>query len=168
MNKMNLHPIGRIANRAETVRIELFPRYAAGLKGLEGYGHVQVLWWADACDNASARSVLVEAKPYRHGPDEMGVFALRSPERPNPVAVSNAAVACIDVAGGTIGLDWIDAFDGTPVLDVKPYVPGLDRIEAPATPAWCAHWPGSVEESGAFDWAAEFNFPAREARDGSR
>ena len=158
MNIMKISPIGKIVNNGNQVRIELEPRYAAGLKGLEGYSHVQVLWWADGCDNEADRNTLLEKKPYKSGPDEMGVFALHSPERPNPVAVSNAAIAGVDAYEGTLDLHYLDAFDGTPVIDLKPYVPGVDRVETPKTPDWCRHWPKSWEESAAFDWASEFNF----------
>ena len=158
MDGINLNPIGKIENGDSGARIVLDSAFRAGLKGLSGYSHVQVLWWLDKCDNPRDRGTLVETKPYKKGPDEIGVFALRSPERPNPIAVSNAAVAYVDAAAGTVGLRWIDAADGSPVLDLKPYTPSIDRVERPVTPGWCAHWPKSVEESGGFDWAAEFNF----------
>ena len=158
MNNIQLFPIGKIVNKSGIAQVVLAPPYTAGLKGLSGFGHVQILWWMDACDNPSDRAVLLEAKPYTHGPGELGVFALRSPERPNPVAVTTAAIAFVDEAAGIIGLQWIDAFDGSPVLDLKPYTPSLDRVGRPVTPGWCAHWPRSHEESAAFDWAAEFNF----------
>lgn len=88
----------------------------------------------------------------------MGVFALRSPERPNPIAVSNADIAYVDEENGVVGLYYIDAFDGTQVIDLKPYTPSIDRIANPETPQWCSHWPKFYEESGDFDWEAEFNF----------
>ena len=53
---------------------------------------------------------------------------------------------------------YIDAFDGTPVIDLKPYVPSVNKIENPKTPNWCSHWPKSYEESGNYDWESEFNF----------
>ena len=64
----------------------------------------------------------------------------------------------IDHENGLIRIAYIDADDGTPVLDLKPYTPSLDRVESPDVPDWCAHWPRSVEESGDFDWENEFNF----------
>ena len=158
MDDMKIFSIGKIVNREETVCVELNPKYAAGLMGLEGYGHVQVLWWADGCDNEACRNILTEKKPYKKGPDEIGVFATRSPERPNPIAVSNVDIAYVDIEKGIVGLYYIDAFDGTRVIDLKPYVPSIDRIEDPKTPDWCSHWPKSCEESGGFDWEAEFNF----------
>ncbi len=74
------------------------------------------------------------------------MFAARSPERPNPIAVSNAAIAYVDEEKGVVGLYWIDALDGTPVLDLKPYTPGIDRIERPRG----AHTgPGRMKRAGA-------------------
>lgn len=157
MNKINISPIGKIVNGNE-VKVILDPKYAKALKGLEGYSHVQILWWMNGSDNQRDRNVLVEKKPYKNGPDEIGVFALRSPERPNPIAVSNVNIAYVDEESGTVGLYYIDAFDGSQVLDLKPYTPSIDRIENPMTPDWCSHWPKSYEESGHFDWEAEFNF----------
>lgn len=158
MNEIKLTPIGRILNDSAAPRIVLDPAYRPGLKGLAAYGHVQVLWWMDRCDNPSDRSTLVETKPYVKGPAELGVFALRSPERPNPIALTTAPIARVDGQSGVVFLHFIDAFPGSLVLDLKPYTPGIDRVERPATPAWCAHWPRSFEESAHFDWASEFNF----------
>ncbi len=157
MNEIKVYPIGKIENESEA-RIVLDPAYAKGLQGLAGYSHAQILWWMDGCDNPRDRGTLVEEKPYTKGPEALGVFALRSPERPNPIAVSSAQIAYVDETDGTVGLFYIDAFSGSAVLDIKPYTPSVDRVETPVTPAWCAHWPKSCEESGGFDWAEEFNF----------
>lgn len=158
MNEIKVFPIGTIQNESKEASIRLAPAYRKGLKGLSGYSHVQVIWWMDRCDTPADRSTLVERKPYTKGPDELGVFALRSPERPNPIAVSNADIAYIDEEAGTVGLSYIDAFSGSAVLDLKPYTPSMDRVENAATPEWCRHWPGSYEQSAGFDWASEFNF----------
>lgn len=88
----------------------------------------------------------------------MGVFATRSPLRPNPLALTAVSVLDLDNQTGIIKIAYIDANDGTPVLDIKPYTPSLDRVENPQVPSWCDHWPKSVETSGAFNWAEEFNF----------
>ncbi len=158
MNGIKILPIGKIENNEKMVCIKLEKKYAGGLKGLNGYSHVQVLWWADGCDNESDRNILTEKKPYKNGPENIGVFALHSPERPNPIAVSNVNIAYVNEERGIVGLYYIDAFDGTQVIDLKPYVPSVDRIENPCVPDWCSHWPKSYEESGNFNWEAEFNF----------
>ena len=107
------------------------------------------------------RATLQISRPYIRGPERLGVFSTRSPQRPNPLAVSCAQVLCVDSACGAVDLAYLDAADGTPVLDLKPYTPSLDRVERPGGPDWCAHWPGSVEASGAFDWSSEFAFESQ-------
>lgn len=95
---------------------------------------MNIFWWFDRCDNETDRSVLSEAKPYTKGPDTLGAFATRSPQRPNPIALSCAYITSINVDNGVIGLAYIDADDQSPVLDIKPYTPSLDRVEVPQVP----------------------------------
>lgn len=64
----------------------------------------------------------------------MGVFATRSPQRPNPIAITTVDIANIDYEEGAIQLYYIDAFDNTDVIDIKPYTPSIDRINNPTTP----------------------------------
>ena len=64
----------------------------------------------------------------------------------------------IDAHRGRIQIAYIDAEDGSPVLDIKPYTPSLDRIDNPGLPDWCSHWPHCVEDSADFNWEDEFNF----------
>jgi tRNA-Thr(GGU) m(6)t(6)A37 methyltransferase TsaA len=155
MNKMEVHPIGRIACKDGEFSVVLSPEYGPALRGLEGHSHVQVIWWFDRTENQAS---LVEEKPYAKGPEELGVFATRSPMRPNPIAISSVDIAYVDEETATEGLYYIDAYPGSLVLDLKPYTPSIDRVESPSVPEWCAHWPKSYEESGDFDWEAEFNF----------
>ena len=158
MKEFKVFSIGKIINKETNICISLESKYSDGLKNLDGYSHIQVIWWADNCDNEQIRATLVEEKPYKNGPESIGVFALRSPERPNPIAISNAEISYVDSENGVIGLYYIDAFDNTPVLDIKPYTPSIDRIEHPEVPQRCRHWPISYEESGDFPWENEFNF----------
>lgn len=150
--------IGVIRSDDDGFRIELAPEYREALIDLDGFSYINVFWWFSGCDNETDRNVLSEAKPYTNGPDRLGTFATRSPQRPNPIALSCAFVTYIDTKNGVIGLTYMDADDQSPVLDIKPYTPSLDRVEQPGGPAWCSHWPHSVETSGAFDWDSEFNF----------
>ena len=155
---LRLNSIGVIVNREGETYLALHKEYAPGLTGLTGFSHVQVLWWFDGCDNEADRRVLVNDRPYTNGPARMGTFATRSPQRPNPIAVTTAQVIWSDPENALLGLAYIDARDGTPVLDIKPYTPSLDRVESPAVPDWCSRWPSSLEGSGDFDWEKEFNF----------
>ena len=154
----SLYPIGKIITNHGQSCLQINREYVAALMGLEGFSHIQVLWWFDGCDTAQERAKLIETKPYVHGPDRVGVFAMRSPSRPNPIALSCAGVTFVDYENGIVGLTYIDANNGSPLLDIKPYTPSLDRVETPRVPSWCAHWPASCESSGDFDWESEFNF----------
>jgi len=155
---MKLNPIGVINAYGGEYKVLLDEKYKDGLKGLEGFSHLQIIWWFNGCDNQEDRSVIVNEKPYTNGPAVMGTFATRSPERPNPIAISVCEVKKIDYEKGIIELMYIDGFTGTPVLDIKPYTPSLDKVNNVKTPQWCSHWPKAYEEGGDFDWSKEFNF----------
>lgn len=156
MNEYLVCEIGKIRSDDNGFSIELKSEYRQSIEGLEGFGHIQVLWWFSGCDDAQSRATRMERSPYRKAPPTLGTFATRSPMRPNPIALSCASVRSIDKGNGVLWLDYIDAEDQSPVLDIKPYTPSLDRVETPTVPQWCAHWPMNVETSGEFDWANEF------------
>lgn len=154
----DLIPIGKFEiTNGETI-IKVYQQYHIAMEGLAEFSHLQILWWFDRCDNENCRNKLIEEKPYKNGPELLGAFATRTPERPNPIAVSTIQVLAVDVLNGIIRIPYADAFSGTPILDIKPYIPCVDRVEKVQLPNWCNHWPKSVEMSGEFDWSAEFNF----------
>ncbi len=155
MASLQVNTVGGIKCDSDGMRIILDKAFAPALTGLDGFSHIQILWWFSECDNAKHRNTLTETKPYRHSPDTLGTFATRSPMRPNPIALDCVQVTYIDHENATIGLAYIEAFDGSPVLDIKPYTPSLDRVESPTVPDWCCHWPKCYEESGNFDWEQE-------------
>ncbi|MCC5980065.1 MAG: tRNA (N6-threonylcarbamoyladenosine(37)-N6)-methyltransferase TrmO [Salinarimonas sp.] len=98
--------------------IHLDPRYAAGLKDLETCSHVIVLYFMDG-----ARRDIVLQRP-RHYAGGRGVFALRSPARPNPIALSVARLEAVD--GTALRVRGLDCLDGTPLVDIKPYFASID------------------------------------------
>ena len=157
-NDYEVKPIGKFEAVDGSMRIRVYPEYRDAMTGLEDFAYVQVLWWFSRCDNKGSRSKQTEQKPYKKGSAILGTFATRAPERPNPIAVSTLFAASVDEENGIISLPYADAFPGTPVLDIKPYIPSLDRAESVRMPQWCAHWSASIEQSGDFDWASEFNF----------
>jgi tRNA-Thr(GGU) m(6)t(6)A37 methyltransferase TsaA len=110
--------------------IVLDPRWADGLKGLETVSHVIVLYWMD-----KARRDLVRQAP-RHYREQRGTFALRSPVRPNPIALSVARLLRIE--GNTLSVVGLDCLDDTPLLDIKPYFASTDSVPD-ATVGWHAN-----------------------------
>jgi tRNA-Thr(GGU) m(6)t(6)A37 methyltransferase TsaA len=98
--------------------IEVFERYAAALTGIEAFSHLYVLYWM----HQARRDVLVQHP--RHRPDLSGTFALRSPVRPNPIALSLCPL--LKVEGCVLTVQGLDCLDGTPLLDLKPHYPERD------------------------------------------
>lgn len=158
MEQFTVKSIGKVRVDDIGMRIELKKEFIPALTNIEGFGYINVLWWFDQSDYLDSRSKLVEKSPYKDSPDTLGTFATRSPERPNPIGLTCVYVTYLDCENGIIGLAFIDAEDGTPVLDIKPYTPSFDRVENPIVPRWCETWPENVETSGDFDWSTVFNF----------
>lgn len=100
--------------------IELDPRWRDGLKDVETCSHLLVLYWMD-----KAPRNLVLQVPGHYG-TQHGTFALRSPARPNPVAVS--VVKLLRVEGSRLSVVGLDCLDGTPLIDIKPYFPSTDSV----------------------------------------
>jgi tRNA-Thr(GGU) m(6)t(6)A37 methyltransferase TsaA len=153
---ITMTPIGTVS-MGPTTLIRLDKEYAPGLEGLEGFSHVLVYWHAHNNPPWDSANLTVP-KPYRLAPARLGIFATRSEFRPNPILVSAVPVIRVDAKRGEIEVPWIDAEDGSPVLDIKPYQPSADRIRDVDVPEWCRHWPAHAEESGDFAWHEEFMF----------
>ncbi len=158
MSIFTVKPIGKVRSNENETLIEVEKSYLPALQALDGFSHINILWWFSDFDDEQYRSVLLSEQPYKNAPEILGVFATRSPLRPNPIALTTVEVIHIDYEKGFIRIPFIDANDNSPVLDIKPYTPSLDRVESPSVPAWCSHWPKSTEESASFVWEEVFNF----------
>ncbi len=157
MEKIEVSAIGKTGFHDRLFTVEIDELYRAGLMNIEGFGFLQVLWWGHLYAKPAQRRIITVDKPYKKGPDKLGVFATRSPVRPNPLLLSVIQVIRIDAKAGIIYTPYIDAEPGSPVVDIKPYH-GSDRIKNLSVPDWCKHWPEWYEDSAAFDWHKEFNF----------
>jgi len=155
IQKFTVHPVGFIRNKQEECKLEILTKYIPSLEALEGFSHIHVLWWAHLFDNENDRSNLTAHPPYKTAPGEMGIFATRSPIRPNPIALTVVKVLGIDYQHGIINIPYIDAENASPILDVKPYHPTADRVREVNVPDWCDHWPKWHEDSADFDWKSE-------------
>lgn len=158
MYTLNVRPIGSVKASKAGMQIVLKEEYIPALQELHGFSHLNIIWWFSEVSDEEGRHNLEVKQPYKWSPAIMGVFATRSPFRPNPIALTSVQVNVIDTENGVIHIPYIDAHDGTPILDIKPYTPSLDRVESPKTPEWCRHWPKSLEQSADFDWQDEFQF----------
>ena len=120
-------------------RVEIFPQFEEGLEGLEGFSHVIIVAYLNQLRPEQIGRLKVQPRGLlRHGLklEElplMGVFALDSPTRPNPIGLS--VVPLLALEGRVLTVSDLDLFDGTPVLDVKPYQSSY-RTESYRVPDW--------------------------------
>jgi tRNA-Thr(GGU) m(6)t(6)A37 methyltransferase TsaA len=103
--------------------VELDHRYAPGLKEVETCSHLILLYWMDKAQRNLVRQVPGNKQP-GHSGVQRGTFALRSPARPNPIAVS--VVKLIGIDGNRLSVVGLDCLDGTPLIDIKPYLASID------------------------------------------
>jgi len=105
--------------------VEIFPEYAEGLKDIEGFSHIILI-----CHFHLSREWSLEVKPFMD--DQLhGVFTTRAPARPNPIGIST--VRLVRVEGNILHIQDVDIIDGTPLLDIKPYVPEFDMRDVAKT-----------------------------------
>ncbi|MFX1345417.1 MAG: tRNA (N6-threonylcarbamoyladenosine(37)-N6)-methyltransferase TrmO [Promethearchaeota archaeon] len=103
--------------------IEIFPEYVAGLKDLSGFSHIYCVFFFDMVK----LPVPLQSKPFLVN-EKKGVFAIRTPFRPNPIGLSILKV--LKISENNIYIDNIDILDQTPVLDIKPYVSQYDNVKS--------------------------------------
>jgi tRNA-Thr(GGU) m(6)t(6)A37 methyltransferase TsaA len=115
----------------DTSKIRLLPQHAGGLRGLEGYSHVIVLFWVH-------RARQWKMPRGHHKPPHVKVFATRMPVRPNPIGLSVVELLEFSPETGEVVVRGLDAVNGTPVLDIKPYIANFDSLPDAAVPEWVA------------------------------
>ncbi|GMA08031.1 tRNA (N6-threonylcarbamoyladenosine(37)-N6)-methyltransferase TrmO [Tetragenococcus halophilus subsp. flandriensis] len=111
---------GKFSSKVATIEIK--PAYKKGLQDIANLSHILVLYWQDQSD----RSVLTAQPPFADR--SFGVFATRSPNRPNPIALCTCEL--VSIQGNKLTVKGLDALDGSPLLDIKPYAPQLDAVES--------------------------------------
>ncbi|MCK9484758.1 MAG: tRNA (N6-threonylcarbamoyladenosine(37)-N6)-methyltransferase TrmO [Candidatus Marinimicrobia bacterium] len=117
-------------------QVEIFPKFADGLRDLDGFSHIYLIYHFH---RVGAAKLLV--KPFLQDV-ERGVFATRSPNRPNPIGLS--IVELIRRDGNILHIKGADILDGTPLLDIKPYIKRFDRIDTS-----CDGWQEEIDEATA-------------------
>ena len=123
---------------SDTIFIELEDRFWPAVLQLDRFSHIIVLWWIHERDTSEIRSNLRSYPPVE-GAQMSGVFASRSPSRPTPLGLTIVKIVGIDEDLKRIYLDQIDAIDGTPVVDIKPYMPFSDKVDDARVPNWFRH-----------------------------
>lgn len=138
VQSVEIYPIGEYNNISgtETVTIENKEIYG----NLKENSFARIIWWFDRFDKASYRKTLLCDPPYENAP-KTGIFATRSPVRPNPIATTVVKIIKVDEVINQIQVDGFDGFDHSLILDVILYEPKKERIKHYKVPEWLDHWP---------------------------
>jgi len=126
---------------ADVSHIRLLPKYAKALGGLTGYSHVIAMFWVHKAKEWKM--------PKNHNkPPHVKLFATRMPVRPNPIGISVVELLHFSTDTGEVIVKGLDALDGTPVLDIKPYIPNFDSYPDASVPNWVRSHLDSHHHSG--------------------
>ncbi|MEM1525036.1 MAG: tRNA (N6-threonylcarbamoyladenosine(37)-N6)-methyltransferase TrmO [Nitrososphaerales archaeon] len=135
-----LRPIGVVEKcEGEIAKIRIYNDFIEGLERINDFSHIIIIGWLHLSDKEEKRKT-IKVKPKRHlGAPIIGVFASRSPDRPNPIGL--CVVELLKVEDSTLIVKGLDFFEGTPIVDIKPYVPRADCIINAKAPEWTLHGP---------------------------
>jgi excinuclease ABC subunit A len=139
-------PIGCVKKENKKTYLNINSPYIPALNQLECFGHVQVVWWFNRFQEPRFRRITQVSPPYEKAPVS-GVFATRSPVRPNPLALDTVKILNVDSQNGIVEIDSIEAYDKTPFIDLKAYIPVYDRVKYFKVPGWISHWPEWRQEA---------------------
>jgi tRNA-Thr(GGU) m(6)t(6)A37 methyltransferase TsaA len=131
---LELVAIGKVMRLDEEVWLQVEPEFEPALLGLDEFSHLWLFYWFDRNDRPSRRATL-QVHPRRDPKIPLhGVFATRAPVRPNLIGVSLCAL--LSLRGTRIRVDHSDALHGSPILDIKPYLPNHDIRQEATVPEW--------------------------------
>ena len=134
MESFRIIPVGIVRKTDTAVSIDIFDEFTDALLGLDGFSHIVVLFWFDQNDTTEKRRVL-QVHPRKDPRNPLtGVFATHSPQRPNLIGLTVCKI--ISIHGGSIEIEEIDALDGSPVIDLKCYIPSLVGEKDVRLPDW--------------------------------
>ena len=131
--------IGVVEEAGDLSKVRIFPEFCLGLHRLNDFSHVIILYWFHLRDNENERRTL-RVVPRRHpGAPQVGVFASRSPSRPNPIGLCVTELVKIEECALTV--KGLDALQNSPIIDIKPYIPRADSIPKARVPEWTSRGP---------------------------
>jgi len=133
--------IGLVKESDDEAKVEIFKEFSDGLRGIDEFSHLIILYWLHLRDSEEERRTLL-VFPRRHAVNvKKGVFACRSPSRPNPIGL--CVVELIKVKENILTVRGLDAFEGSPIIDIKPYLPGADSVPDALVPSWTLSGPST-------------------------
>jgi excinuclease ABC subunit A len=136
-----IKPVGSIGRREGEFVLKL---HDVGAASIQNCSHIRIFWWFDRFDKHEYRKVTQCNPPYENAP-RTGIFASRSPVRPNPIAVTTARI--LQANEKEIRVTGLDCLENTPLIGILPYDSSRDSIDGAVVPPWLEHWPKWVDDS---------------------
>lgn len=124
--------VGEVIKTGVISTIQIYPEYQSALLGLEKFSHLIILYWFHERDNLKHRGTLQVNPPRHKGAPLTGVFASRSPSRPNPIGLT--VTKLVSINNCEIKVEGLDALPKSPIIDIKPYLPDNDYISTANVP----------------------------------
>jgi tRNA-Thr(GGU) m(6)t(6)A37 methyltransferase TsaA len=133
-SEFRIHPVGVVHRKGDSAWIEIFEEHRDAMLGLEGFSHIHVLFWFHENDTPELRRTL-QVHPRKDPANPLtGVFATHSPKRPNLIGLTRCRI--IRIEGRRISVEAIDARDGSPVIDIKCFIPDAEPPADVRLPEW--------------------------------
>ncbi|MGD9382020.1 MAG: TrmO family methyltransferase [Candidatus Thorarchaeota archaeon] len=134
--EFRIEPIGFVKKPEDgRIFLNIDSRFWDATLNIDKFSHIHVIWWATGFDMPEYRTHLQDVPP-TEGAENSGVFASRSPARPNVLCLSIVKIVALNEENRVIEIDQIDAKDETPIVDIKPYLPSSDRVDDAVVPEW--------------------------------
>jgi tRNA-Thr(GGU) m(6)t(6)A37 methyltransferase TsaA len=131
-----IRPIGKVEKDESGIYLTINPEIWDASVHVDLFSHLIVLWWIHERDTPEDRSTLIGFPPRNKGDESSGAFSTRSPSRPNPIGHTIVKLLEVDNKRKRLKIDHMDAHHGSPIIDIKPYLPSSDRVDETRVPPW--------------------------------
>ncbi|MFW9787390.1 MAG: tRNA (N6-threonylcarbamoyladenosine(37)-N6)-methyltransferase TrmO [Candidatus Thorarchaeota archaeon] len=134
--EFRIRSIGHVEKRDDNIYLVISPEFWDATVHIDYFSHLIVLWWIHERDTEEDRSTLLMYPPKNKGDEASGAFSCRSPARPNPIGHTIVKLLSVDNQNKRLKIDHMDANDGSPIIDIKPYLPTSDRVDDARVAPW--------------------------------
>ncbi len=142
LKRGDVYFIGEVESvEGDISKVRMYDKFCDGLYRLSAFSHIIVLFWFHRRNNEEHRSVLRVTPKMHKGAPEIGVFTSRSPSRPNPIGL--CVTELVSAEGCVLTVKGLDAEEGSPIVDIKPYLPRAEAVPDASIPEYMQHGPST-------------------------
>ena len=131
-----IRPIGHVEKDDTGIYLVINSEIWGATVHVDLFSHLIILWWIHERDNEEDRATLIMFPPRNKGDEPSGAFSCRSPARPNPIGHTIVRLLAVDAEHKRLKIDHMDADHGSPIIDIKPYLPSSDKVDNAQVAPW--------------------------------